>query len=218
MSKHFTGPFIRLDDGVRAGDEIVALVGGSRRAGATNSFGIKEAVVSSVWMARAVVGHATVGVLETSPLNGGILGAVVDSLVLGRVGDGEDIAKRVVGAVDLVETLHGFGTPDVDDGVAGAGKEQGPIVGEEEAHDAALVGLDAVDQLEVPERPYQYLAILRAGVDAVSADDDGEDGAVMLEGVDELGRRVRSDFDDGRRCGHDRHGWHGVACRCGVMR
>lgn len=131
--------------------------------------------------------------------------------MLGGVGDGEDIAERIIGAIDLIEATHSSGTPDVDNWLAGTGNEQRPIIGEEEAHDTALVGLDSVDWLEVVKRPDEYLAVLCTGVYAVVADDEAENRAVMLEGVGELRSRVRRDFDDGQWC---RGGWHRrhVAC------
>lgn len=167
-------------------------------------------------MACGVVGHATFRVLETNPLDRRVLGTVVHSLVLGGVGDREDVAERVVGAVDFTQAVHSLRAPDIDDRVAGTGKKKRPIVGEKKAHDATLVGLDAVDWLEVAQRPDEYLAILSTGIYVVVVDNEGEHGALVLEGMDELRSRVRGHFEDGPRCGRSRHRRHiayrDVAC------
>ncbi len=165
-------------------------------------------MVSAIGVSCRIVGRATVRVFEANPLNRRILGSIVNGLVLGGIGDREDIAERIIGAVDLVEAIHSSGAPDVDNGVAGARKKKGPIVREEKAHDAALVRLDAVNGLEVSQRPDEYLAILSTGIYLIVADDESENRAIMLEGVDKLRSRVRRDFDDGQWCGRAGHGGH----------
>lgn len=56
-----------------------------------------------------------------------------------------------------------------------------------EAQDAPLVCLDPLDWLIRPQRPDNNLAILRACKDVLIADGHGENRAVMLKRVQQLG-------------------------------
>lgn len=188
MGEHLDGTSRNFDDLFGARDQGPPFIAPTRGRGATNGARVEEAVVPPIGMGRGVVDGAIPGVLEVDPLDGGVLGADVEGVVLVAVGDGKDVAD-VVGAVDLVEAGQGRRAPGVDDGVAGAGEEHGAVGGEKEAEDAAFVGLDLADLLEGGERPDDNLAIVGACVDRLCAVADGEakDGAVVSQAVDEVG-------------------------------
>lgn len=153
------------------------------------------------------MGNSTFRVAEPDPLNGLVLGAEVDCVLLPGVGAGEDVSD-VVEAVDLVESTEGGRAPDRYEGVAGAGDQEGSgvgfegvgsgggrvgvgggggRVGEEEPEDMALVCLDAADELEGGQRPDEEFSIVCASEDVSIRDGEGEDGAVVLELLDPLG-------------------------------
>lgn len=179
---------VHLEDGLGLGDEAPAVIVAPGRAGAAGRLGVEEAVVPAVRMLLRVGRDAGAGVLEAGPLDGGVLGAKVQRLVLRAVGGAEDVAD-VVGAVDLVQAGQGSRVPDIDDGVAGAGEEQRGVGRERQRQNAALVGLDAVDLVECIQGPGHNLAVLGARVDGfvLWAHGEGQHGAGMVEAVDEIG-------------------------------
>lgn len=151
-----------------------------------------------------VVRHATVAIVESNPLDGLVLCADVDGILLAGVGAGEDIAD-VVEAVDLVQAGEGVGAPDRDEGIAGTGYQERPGVGgggvgrglgrvgvggggssarEEEPEDMALVGLYPLHELKGAEGPDDQLAVVGASKDILVGHGECEDRAVVLELLD----------------------------------
>lgn len=132
--------------------------------------------------------------------------------MLRAVGGAEDIAD-VVGAVYLVEAGERLRAPDVDDGVAGTGEEERGVGAEEQREDAALVRLDTIDLVEGGQGPGDDLSVLCAGEYGivVGADGEGEDGAAVLEAVDQLGPDIRA--VSGLERTHYRRGRRGLSGR-----
>ena len=102
----------------------MALVGLSGCTGAAYGPRVEKSVIPSVGVGCRLVRNLAVLILQTNPLYGCILGAVVDGLVLGGVRNGEYVTEAVVDAVYLVKPVHGGRAPYVHDGIAGSGGEQ----------------------------------------------------------------------------------------------
>lgn len=108
---------VYLQCGLWLGYELLSLVLPPRRARSAGGLGVEERVVALVGMRRVVVGHATVAVVESDPLDGLVLGTDVDGILLAGVCAGEDVSD-VVDAVDLVKAGECVGAPDRDKSVA----------------------------------------------------------------------------------------------------
>lgn len=92
---------VHLENVLGFGDQAPTVIVAPRRARTAGGLGVKETVVSSVRVLLRLGGHTSSCVVETDPLDGGILRSNVEGLVLGAVRGAEDVAD-VVGAVDLV--------------------------------------------------------------------------------------------------------------------
>lgn len=172
-------------------------------------------MIPPVGVALRVLADPTARIFQASPLDGGVLSSIVQGLVLRGICDREYVAKRVVCAVNLVEACHGPWAPYVDNGIARAGEKERAVIGQEQAHDAALVCLDSIILLEGPQGPDHNLSILCAGVDAVSANGEGEHRALVLEDVVQIGCRMWRGSYYGRRRAVGCCGGHTfyIACR-----
>lgn len=202
---------VDLEGLVGGRDQGFPLVLPPRRALPADACGVEEGLDAAVGVVGVVVRDATFGVAEVDPLYGGVLGADVDGVLLDGVCAGRDIADGVK-PVDLVEACECVGTPHGDEGIAGAGDQDGsswPVgrgggggrraggggagggvggrIGEVETQDVALVCLEALDELKGLERPDPDLSRLCPGEDVLVADSEGQDGLVVLELLNALG-------------------------------
>lgn len=121
-----------------------------------------------------------------TPLYRRVLRAHVHRLQHAGVRDAKDIAD-IVGGVEAAVAGVVPRTPDVDNAVAGAGKQEGVVCIEAQAEHAPPVTFDDGFALERAQAVDEDFASLRAGVDVFIAEHYGENGAGVSKAVGEDG-------------------------------